>query len=124
MIPLKSIAIVTPTYAPDYAVCVDLHRSMLKFTDNSVVHYLIAPPADVELFKSLRGPRIWSDESGRVSYGRWTHEHDGKHHPPHADDKCEEEQTPVMARITVVTPFLRSQDACAISTTVTSNRHS
>jgi hypothetical protein len=68
--------------------------------------------------------RIWSGESGRVSYGRWIHEHDGKHHPPHADDKCEEEQTPVMARIIVVTPFLRSQDACAISTTVTSNRHS
>jgi hypothetical protein len=57
MIPMKSIAIVTPTYAPDYAVCVDLHRSMLRFADDSVVHYLIVPPKDVELFKSLRGPR-------------------------------------------------------------------
>src|SRR5258708_11458358 len=57
MAPMKSIAIVTPTYAPDYGVCADLHKSMLKFTDNSVVHYLIVPPADVELFKSLRGPR-------------------------------------------------------------------
>jgi hypothetical protein len=28
--------------------------------------------------------RIWRGESGRVSYRRWTHEHDGKHHPPHA----------------------------------------
>lgn len=57
MVPLKSIAIVTPTYAPDYGVCVDLHKSVLRFADNSIVHYLIVPPADVELFKSLRGPR-------------------------------------------------------------------
>jgi hypothetical protein len=57
MVPMKSIAIVTPTYAPDYELCADLRRSMLKFTDNSVVHYLIVPPADVELFKSLGGPR-------------------------------------------------------------------
>jgi hypothetical protein len=57
MVPMKSIAIVTPTFAPDYEVCADLHKSMLRFTDNSVVHYLIVNPADVELFKSLRGPR-------------------------------------------------------------------
>lgn len=57
MVPMKSIAIVTPTYAPDYELCADLRRSMLKFTDDSVVHYLIVPPADVELFKGLGGPR-------------------------------------------------------------------
>jgi hypothetical protein len=57
MVPMKSIAIVTPTYAPDYELCADLCKSMLKFTADSVVHYLIVPPADVELFKSLRGPR-------------------------------------------------------------------
>ena len=57
MAPVKSIAIVTPTYAPDYGVCADLHKSVLRFADNSIVHYLIVPPADVELFKSLRGPR-------------------------------------------------------------------
>src|SRR5262249_4737159 len=56
MAPMKSIAVVTPTYAPDYEVCADLHKSMLKFTAKSVVHYLIVPPADVELFPSLRGP--------------------------------------------------------------------
>ena len=54
---MKSIAIVTPTYAPDFETCADLHLSMLKFTDGSVLHYLIVPPADVELFKVLRGPR-------------------------------------------------------------------
>src|SRR5258708_1160411 len=57
MVLMKSIAMVTPTFAPDYGVCADLHKSILKFTDNSIVHYLIVPPADVELFKSLRGPR-------------------------------------------------------------------
>jgi len=52
---MKSIAIVTPTYAPDYELCVDLRSSILKFIDRSVVHYLIVPPTDVELFKTLRG---------------------------------------------------------------------
>jgi Family of unknown function (DUF6492) len=57
MVPMKSIAIVTPTYAPDYELCADLHRSMLKFTEDKVVHYLIVPAADVKLFRSLGGPR-------------------------------------------------------------------
>jgi hypothetical protein len=54
---MKSIAVVTPTYAPDYELCADMHKSMLQFTDKSVVHYLFVPPTDVELFKSLGGRR-------------------------------------------------------------------
>ena len=34
-----------------------MHKSMLQFTDKSVVHYLFVPPTDVELFKSLGGRR-------------------------------------------------------------------
>src|SRR5262249_11493031 len=54
---MKSIAVVTPTYAPDYELCIDLHRSILECTPSSVLHYLIVPPTDLKLFTSFRGPR-------------------------------------------------------------------
>lgn len=54
---MKSIAVITTTFAPDFELCIDLHRSVLEFTDQSVSHYLLVPPADLELFSALRGPR-------------------------------------------------------------------
>jgi hypothetical protein len=57
MPPRKTFAVVTPTYAPGLEICTDLHRSVLKHTPDSTVHYLITPGADRELFSQLMGPR-------------------------------------------------------------------
>lgn len=60
---MTDLAIITPSYAPDYELCRDLHRSVLEYTAASVVHYVIAPERDRELFSTLQSPRcvLWSE---------------------------------------------------------------
>lgn len=55
---MTTMAVVTPTYAPDYDLFCDLHRSVLAFTESSVVHYAITPARDMPLFSRLAGPRL------------------------------------------------------------------
>jgi hypothetical protein len=52
-----SLALVTPSYRNDVELFADLHHSVMRFTDESVMHYVIVPKADVELFSSFAGPR-------------------------------------------------------------------
>lgn len=51
------LAVITPSYAPDLELCVDLNESVLRNTPRSVTHYIITPRKDVRLFSRLRGTR-------------------------------------------------------------------
>jgi hypothetical protein len=51
------MAVITPTFAPDFDLCVDLNRSVLAQSPESVHHHLIVPRADIELFGKLAGRR-------------------------------------------------------------------
>jgi hypothetical protein len=62
--------VATPTYAPDFELCMDLHRSVLVNTPDSTVHYLITPRADRELFSQLCGPRCVVLTYGEL-FPRW-----------------------------------------------------
>ena len=59
---MPTLAVITPSYAPDFELCQDLNASVLAHTPASTVHYIIAPERDVKLFGALRGPRthVWS----------------------------------------------------------------
>lgn len=58
---MTNIAVITPSYAPDFELCRDLNASVLEHTPDSAVHYVITPRRDLELFSVLCGPRtlIW-----------------------------------------------------------------
>lgn len=51
------MAIFTPSFAPDFEMCADLHRSVLRYTPDTVHHHIIVPDADREQFRALGGPR-------------------------------------------------------------------
>jgi hypothetical protein len=52
-----TLAIVTPSYRNDFSLFVDLHRSVLRYTGETVVHYAIVPKHDLELFGPIAGSR-------------------------------------------------------------------
>jgi hypothetical protein len=53
-----TLAILTPSYAPDFDAFTALHRSVLEFTDPDVLHYVVVPDEDLALFGTLRSPRM------------------------------------------------------------------
>lgn len=59
---MTSLAVVTPSYAPDAELCARLHHSVLQWTPQDVVHYLVVPRRDRHLFAGLAGPRcvLWT----------------------------------------------------------------
>lgn len=59
---VRTLAVLTPSYAPDFELCRDLNRSVLAFTAPNVHHHIIVPRTDRELFEPLRGPRteLWT----------------------------------------------------------------
>src|SRR5262245_43474432 len=56
-IPAKRLAVITPTYGPDYEIFKDLHRSVMEHTPSDTIQYLIVPRADRTLFARFSGPR-------------------------------------------------------------------
>ena len=54
---MTRLAVITPSFAGDYELCVDLNRSVLRFSPESVRHHLIVPGRDLALFRQLAGPR-------------------------------------------------------------------
>ena len=54
---MKRMSIITPSYAPDFELCADLHRSVLEYSPSSVHHHIIVPRSDLKLFGRLAGPR-------------------------------------------------------------------
>ncbi|MFG1696930.1 DUF6492 family protein [Nonomuraea sp. NPDC049309] len=60
--PMKTLAVVTPSYGPDAGHFGDLHRSVLRCTPPETVHHVIVPRPDLPLFAPYAGPRcrVWS----------------------------------------------------------------
>ena len=60
MVPL---AVVTPSYAIDYELCRDLCHSLVCNTSAEVMHHLVVPEEDLQLFAGLanRRCRVWSE---------------------------------------------------------------
>ncbi|GAB3814656.1 DUF6492 family protein [Micromonospora zhanjiangensis] len=54
---MSRLAVITPSFAPDFELCADLHRSVLAYAPESVTHHLVVPGRDLALFDRLRGPR-------------------------------------------------------------------
>jgi hypothetical protein len=59
---MDKLAVLTPSYAPDLELCRDLNRSVLEWTPPDVVHHVVVPARDRDLFAGLRGPRteVWT----------------------------------------------------------------
>src|SRR5262249_40570559 len=51
------MAVITPSYEPDFELCVDLNRSVLEYASKSVDHHLIVPHKDLRLFSRLASSR-------------------------------------------------------------------
>ncbi|MDW6021571.1 DUF6492 family protein [Mesorhizobium sp. BAC0120] len=48
---------ITPSFAPDFELCADLHRSVLDHAPDCAHHHIIVPREDIKLFSRLAGPR-------------------------------------------------------------------
>ena len=53
----QSMALITPSFAPDFERCVDLHWSILENAPDNTQHKIIVPREDMELFGQLAGER-------------------------------------------------------------------
>jgi len=67
---MVELAIITPSYAPDFELCRDLNTSVLACTPHFAVHYIITPRRDLPRFSVLRGPRtkVWPVEQLLPAY--------------------------------------------------------
>lgn len=54
---MTRLAIITPSFGPDFELCAALHRSVLAHAPDSARHHIIVPRADQALFRRLAGPR-------------------------------------------------------------------
>jgi hypothetical protein len=52
-----TLAIITPSYAPDLELCIDLGESVHRFTTKDVKHYVIVPTRDLRAFRKVAGNR-------------------------------------------------------------------
>jgi Family of unknown function (DUF6492) len=59
---MSSLAVLTPSYSPDFELCRELNRSVLDRMPPDVDHHVIVPRRDRELFARLDGPRtrVWT----------------------------------------------------------------
>jgi hypothetical protein len=53
-----TIAVLTPSYAPDFDSFAFLHQSVVEYADVDVVHYVVVPDEDLPLFATLRSKRM------------------------------------------------------------------
>ncbi|MFV2083726.1 MULTISPECIES: DUF6492 family protein [Micromonosporaceae] len=61
---MTELAVVTPSFGPDFELCAALHRSVLAHSPASVRHHIIVPRADLPRFGALRGDRtVLHDEA-------------------------------------------------------------
>ena len=51
------MSVITPSYVPDFELCVALNRSVLDNAPDTVQHHIIVPRPDLKLFGRLAGPR-------------------------------------------------------------------
>ena len=55
---MATLAILTPSFRDDVHLFADLHRSILRCTDDDVTHTVVVPDRDVGLFSRIPGPRL------------------------------------------------------------------
>ncbi|MFY1698286.1 MULTISPECIES: DUF6492 family protein [unclassified Solwaraspora] len=61
---MTELAVVTPSFGPDFDLCAALHRSVLAHSPDSVRHHIVVPRADLPRFGALRGDRtVLHDEA-------------------------------------------------------------
>jgi hypothetical protein len=53
----RGMEVITPSFGPDFELCVDLNKSVLENSPDTVHHHIIVPRSDLELFGQLSGPR-------------------------------------------------------------------
>lgn len=53
----SSLAVITPSYAPDSELCRDLNRSVLRWMPPTVQHHIIVPQRDLPVFRMLANDR-------------------------------------------------------------------
>jgi hypothetical protein len=51
------MVVVTISFAPDFDLCVELNRSVLENSPDTVQHRIVVPRSDLKLFGRLAGPR-------------------------------------------------------------------
>jgi hypothetical protein len=54
---MKRMSVITKSFAPDFDLCADLHRSVLACAPDTVHHHIIVPRQDLDLFDRLAGSR-------------------------------------------------------------------
>jgi hypothetical protein len=54
---MTRLAVITPSYEPDFGLCENLSRSVLENSAETVHHHIIVPRRDLELFGRLAGAR-------------------------------------------------------------------
>jgi Family of unknown function (DUF6492) len=59
---MSELAVITPSFGPDAELFADLHHSVLEYTPQQTIHYVIVPPADRAIFAHYSGPRcqVWT----------------------------------------------------------------
>jgi hypothetical protein len=59
---MTTLAVITPSYAPDLELCRDLNRSVLECTPAAVRHHIVVRRRELEAFACLQGPRteLWT----------------------------------------------------------------
>jgi hypothetical protein len=59
---MPQLAVLTPSFRPDFPLFAELHRSVLVHTPADTIHYVIVPAADKALFNEFAGDRcqIWT----------------------------------------------------------------
>ena len=55
---MNTMALLTPSYGPDFAGFARLHESVMEFTDAAVVHHVVVPRRDLKIFRSLDSSRL------------------------------------------------------------------
>jgi Family of unknown function (DUF6492) len=54
---MTRLAVTTISFAPDFEMCVNLNRSVLDNSPETVQHHIVVPRSDLKLFGRLAGPR-------------------------------------------------------------------
>ena len=69
---MTRMTIITPSYRPDFELCVELNRSVLQFAPESVEHHILVPRSDLRLFADrLAGPRTHVRAREELLPGSW-----------------------------------------------------
>jgi hypothetical protein len=55
---MTTTAILTKSFRPDFPGFTRLHETVLRFTEDDVMHHVVVPARDLRLFQNVRSPRL------------------------------------------------------------------